>query len=184
MNVNTIRSLIPLIRIEVRGPLRIAGLSAFIFVAILAACTPHVPGDSDAALALEDIAAGFGGSRLKDQTPRPEPRTIDFNVEGRAYQGDLYLSSQATRAGIVLVPGVVPRGKDDGRIVALAQTLARLQFAVLVPDLQGPRHRVRGAEPGFQGPDGSAGRGHPGAWPQRHPDPLLRKPHPGPSFAA
>ena len=123
---------------------RIAGLSAFIFAAILAACTPQLPGDSEAALALEDIAAGFGGSRLKDQTPPPERRTIGFNVEGRAYQGDLYLSSQNTRAGIVLVPGVVPRGKDDRRIVALANTLARLQFAVLVPDLHGPRHyRVR-----------------------------------------
>ena len=137
-------SLTPLLRIEAKNPLRIAGLSAFIFAAILAACTPHVPGDSDAALALEDIAAGLGGSRLKDQTPLPKRRAIDFNVEGRAYQGDLYLSSQKTRAGIVLVPGVVPRGKDDRRIVALAQTLARLQFAVLVPDLHGPRHyRVR-----------------------------------------
>ena len=144
MNMDTISSLTPLIRIKAKEPLRIAGLSVFIFAAILAACTPRVPGDSDAALALEDIAAGFGGSRLKDQTPRPERHTIDFNVEGRTYQGDLYLSSQETRAGIVLVPGVVPRGKDDGRIVALAQTLARLQFAVLVPDLHGPRHyRVR-----------------------------------------
>ena len=137
-------SLTPLIRIEAKNPLRIAGLSAFIFAIILAACTPHIPGDSDAALALEDIAAGFGGSRLKDQTPPPERRTIDFDVEGRAYRGDLYLSSQKTRAGIVLVPGVAPRGKDDRRIVALAQTLARLQFAVLVPELYGPRHyRVR-----------------------------------------
>jgi fermentation-respiration switch protein FrsA (DUF1100 family) len=136
MNIGTVCSLTPLIRI--------AGLLAFIFAAILAACTPRLPGDSDAALALEDIAAGFGGSRLKDKTPRPERRTIDFNVEGRAYQGDLYLASQATRAGIVLVPGMVPHGKDDSRIVALAHTLARLQFAVLVPDLHGPRHyRVR-----------------------------------------
>lgn len=144
MNIGTICSLAPMIRIEVRGGRRIAGLSAFIFAAVLAACTPRLPGDSDAALALEDIAAGLGGSRLKDQTPRPERRAIDFNIEGRAYQGDLYLSSQGTRAGIVLVPGMVPRGKDDSRIVALAHTLARLQFAVLVPDLQGPRHyRVR-----------------------------------------
>ena len=144
MNIGTICSLSSLIRIGVKEPLRIAGLSVFIFAAILAACTPRLPGDSDAALALEDIAARFGGSRLKNQTPRPERRAVDFNIEGRAYQGDLYLSSQGTRAGIVLVPGVVPRGKDDGRIVTLAQTLARLQFAVLVPDLQGPRHyRVR-----------------------------------------
>ena len=127
-----------------KEPRRIAGRSVFVFAAILAACTPRLPGDSDAALALEDIAAGFGGSRLKDQTHRPERRAIDFNVEGRTYQGDLYISSQGRRAGIVLVPGVVPQGKDDSRIVALAQTLARLQFVVLVPDLRGPRHyRVR-----------------------------------------
>lgn len=144
MNINTVCWFTALIRVEARSPRRIAGLSVFVFAAVLAACTPQVPGDSDAALALEDMAAGFGASRLKDQTPQPERRAIDFNVEGRAYQGDLYLSSQETRAGIVLVPGIVPRGKDDRRIVALAQTLARLQFAVLVPDLQGPRHyRVR-----------------------------------------
>ena len=123
-----------------RRPWRIAILPVLIFAAFLAACAPRFPGDSDAALALEDIAAGFSGSRLKDKTPRPERRAVDFNIEGRAYQGDLYLSSQGTRAGIVLVPGVVPRGKDDSRIVALANTLARLQFAVLVPDLRGPRN--------------------------------------------
>ena len=51
-----------------KEPRRIAGRSVFVFAALLAACTPRLPGDSDAALALEDIAAGFGGSRLKDQT--------------------------------------------------------------------------------------------------------------------
>ena len=122
----------------------IASLSVFVFSAMLTACTPRLPGDSDATLALEDIAAGFGASRLKDQTSRPERHAIDFNIDGRAYQGDLYYSSQKTRAGIVLVPGVVPQGKDDSRVVALANTLARLQFAVLVPDLQGVRnYRVR-----------------------------------------
>ena len=133
-----------LFHMQDRKPFSIAGLSVFFFAALLAACTPRLPGDSDAALGLEDIAAGFGGSRLKDQTPRPERRAIDFNIEGRKYQGDLYLSSQRSRAGIVLVPGVVPQGKDDSRIVALAKTLARLQFVVLVPDLRGPRnYRVR-----------------------------------------
>ena len=61
----------------------------------------------------------------------------------------LYLSTQGTRAGIVLVPGVVPAGKDDRRLVALAQTLARLQFAVLVPDLRGlRRYQVRAQDVG------------------------------------
>ena len=123
---------------------RIAGMSVFVLALLLTACAPRLPGESDAVLALEDIAAGFSGSRLKDRTPRPERRTINYKVDGHTYRGDLYLSSQGTKAGIVLVPGVVPQGKDDSRIVALAHTLARLQFAVLVPDLQGVRrYRVR-----------------------------------------
>jgi pimeloyl-ACP methyl ester carboxylesterase len=72
---------------------------------------------------------------LKAQTPAPSSRLHEYVIEGRRHEGDLYLSPQGARAGIVLVPGVVAAGKDDSRIVALATTLARLQFAVLVPDI-------------------------------------------------
>jgi acetyl esterase/lipase len=42
---------------------------------------------------------------------------------------------------------VVAKGKDDPRLVALAQTLARLRFAVFVPDLKGLRQlRVRASD--------------------------------------
>jgi hypothetical protein len=42
------------------------------------------------------------------------------------------------------VPGAVPQGKDDERLVALAMTLARARFAVLAPDLTGYRElRIR-----------------------------------------
>jgi pimeloyl-ACP methyl ester carboxylesterase len=114
-----------------------------ILLLALVACTPRL-GDTEAALALEDIAAGSGYSRLKAQTPAPQRRTLEYSIEGRRYTADLYQSPAGTRAGIVLVPGVVPAGKDDGRLVALANTLARLNLAVLVPDLQGlRRYRVR-----------------------------------------
>jgi hypothetical protein len=65
-------SITPLILIEAKNPLRIAGLSAFVFAAILPTWTPHVPGDSDAALALADIAAGFGG-RIRRLHPNVAP---------------------------------------------------------------------------------------------------------------
>ena len=98
---------------------------------------------------MEDIAAGYSPSRLKEQTPTPRRHSIEYEIDGRAYGGDLYLSPQGASAGIVLVPGVVPAGKDDSRLVALAYTLARLRFAVLVPDLQGlRRYRVRASDVG------------------------------------
>jgi len=117
-----------------------AGLMFFV---VLASCTPRL-GDTDAALALEDIVAGSGQSRLKAQTPRPSRDMLRYDIDGRRYTADIYLSSTGAKAGIVLVPGVVPDGKDDERLVALAYTLARMNFAVLVPDLEGLRHyRVR-----------------------------------------
>lgn len=105
-------------------------------------CMPRL-GDTEAALALEDIAAG-NGSRLQARTPAPTRETLDYTIDGRRYTGDVYLSPAGSRAGIVLVPGVVPAGKDDVRLVALATTLARVNFTVLVPDLRGVRkYRVR-----------------------------------------
>jgi pimeloyl-ACP methyl ester carboxylesterase len=114
------------------------------FFAALSGCAPPELGDTDAALALADIVAGSGHSRLKERTPLPSRRSISYEIDGRHYTGDVYLSPEGVRAGIVLVPGVVPAGKDDGRLVALAYTLARLQFAVLTPDLAGLRsYQVR-----------------------------------------
>lgn len=106
-----------------------------LLLALLAACAPYWIGEGEAALALEDIAAGGGWSRLKEQTPPPTRRTIEYTIAGRAHTGDVYRPAQGARAGIVLVPGVVPAGKDDARLVALAATLARLRFAVLVPEI-------------------------------------------------
>lgn len=109
----------------------------------LNSCTPRL-GDTEAALALEDIVAGRGHSRLKAQTPRPSRDNIRYEIDGRHYNADIYLSATGVRAGIVLIPGVVPDGKDDRRLVELAYTLARMNFAVLVPDLESLRHyRVR-----------------------------------------
>ncbi len=98
---------------------------------------------------LNDIDAGFGPSALKEATPKPERRAVGYAVEGRGYAGDLYLSSAGALAALVLVPGLAPEGKDDPRLVALAQSLARVRFAVLVPDLQGLRAlKVRASDVG------------------------------------
>lgn len=123
--------------------------ATLLFLILLAGCAPvrHY----EAALVLQDIAAAQGASRLKQTTAAPLRQSIAYTVEGRERRGDLYLPAQLPgttlpvnlptniHAAIVAVPGAVPLGKDDPRLVAFATTLARAGFAVLAPDLAGFR---------------------------------------------
>lgn len=110
----------------------------------LAGCAParHY----EAALVLADIAAVEGASRLKRATPTPPRQAVTYTISGRRHSADLYLpgplercAARCPRAAIVVVPGVVPRAKDDPRLVAFATTLARAGFAVLAPEMSGFR---------------------------------------------
>jgi hypothetical protein len=128
---------------------------AIVFLVALAGCAParHY----EAARVLQDLAAGTADSRLKQTTPAPLRQAVSYSVEGRARRGDLYLPgplagcgvrpARCPRAAIVAVPGAVPLGKDDPRLVAFVTTLARAGFAVLVPELAGFRQlRIRPAD--------------------------------------
>ena len=111
----------------------IASLLALCALLLLTACAPGRA--LEAKRLLEDVAAGDGTSTLKQETAAPSRTLVRFNVEGRAYSGDLYRPAEASPAALVLVPGVTPDGKDDRRLVALATSLARVRFTVLVPDI-------------------------------------------------
>ncbi len=66
-----------------------------------------------------------------------ERKPIDFTVEGRERSGDLYeQDGREPRAHLVVVPGAVPEGKDDPRLVAFAARLAKARFTVLVPEIE------------------------------------------------
>jgi hypothetical protein len=62
---------------------------------------------------------------------------------GDLFPGDLYWPPANDRsddaAGLLLVPGASPGGKDDPLLVAFAEILAASGFTVLVPDLPGLR---------------------------------------------
>jgi hypothetical protein len=105
-------------------------------VALSGCITPDF-GYSEAGLALEDLARGLAPSRLASQVPRPVREAVGFETAGMERAADLYRPSQGARAGIVLVPGVAARGRRDARVVAVANTLARLDFTVLVWSLSG-----------------------------------------------
>ena len=102
-------------------------------VVALASCSPARL--DEAAMVLADIDAGARPSALKRGTGRPERRPVVYRVEGRARAGDVYLPASGALAGMVLVPDITRLGKDDPRLVAFAETLARARFEVLVPDL-------------------------------------------------
>lgn len=136
------------------------GVAAMVLLILLAGCSParHY----EAALVLQDIAADQSASRLKQTTAAPLRQSVSYIVAGRAHAADLYLPGplegcvsadpqmavargrHCPRAAIVAIPGVVPLGKDDPRLVAFATTLARAGFAVLAPEMPGFRQlRVR-----------------------------------------
>lgn len=123
------------------SPARLAAL--FLLLLFTAGCSAR---GIEALRFLNDIDAGFGASRLKETTPTPERRNLAYTVAERSYAGDLYLSPQGTLAALVLVPGLSPQGKDDPRLVAVAHSLARVRFAVLVPDIASLRALQVGAE--------------------------------------
>jgi pimeloyl-ACP methyl ester carboxylesterase len=104
---------------------------------VLAACV--APEDEEAARLLRDIAAGAGPSALKRATPAPERIQLRLTIGGRETAADLYRPGEPVGAPLLLVPGMSPDGKDDARLVALAESLARARFLVLVPDLEAAR---------------------------------------------
>ncbi|MBM3269916.1 MAG: alpha/beta hydrolase [Candidatus Sericytochromatia bacterium] len=95
-----------------------------------------VPG-AEAELVLRDMLAGDGASDLKRLTGSPTRVDVRYTARGRTYDGHVYLPAGPVGAGMVMVPGASPYGREDPRLVAFARTLARARFAVLVPELPG-----------------------------------------------
>lgn len=114
--------------------LLVGGALAVLALGSLLSCSPRA---IEAQRLLADIA-GHGGA---EQTAAQSKRSaIIYQRDGRQRRGDLYLPEEGmARAGLVVVPGAARTGKDDPRLVALANSLTRAQFAVLVPDIPSMR---------------------------------------------
>ncbi|NIA69860.1 alpha/beta hydrolase [Pelagibius litoralis] len=98
---------------------------------VVGACSPLRAYESASLLA--DIAAG-------EVSPDVERQSVSYRIDGRPGAGDLYRSkTDEPRAGLVVVPGASPQGRDDPRVVAFAAALADADFAVLVPEIENLR---------------------------------------------
>ncbi|MGH6931522.1 MAG: hypothetical protein ACREEE_03715 [Dongiaceae bacterium] len=114
-------------------------LIALVLVAVVAiAGARPVMRAIEAAMLLNRLAMPIesGGVDL-----RAVRRELVFAMAGRSYRADLYRSADEPRAALLLVPGLAPDGKDDRRLVELADALAQARFAVLVPDLASLREQ-------------------------------------------
>jgi pimeloyl-ACP methyl ester carboxylesterase len=117
-----------------------------VVVVALASATACSPARvSESVMILQDIQAASGPSDLKDKTLRPTRSSIRYIVAGRTHEADLYLpgtlpgEAPIARADMILIPGLSPKGRHDPRVIAFAQTLARAEFQVFVPDLPNMR---------------------------------------------
>lgn len=93
---------------------------------------------SEATLVMWDIAADGAPTWLQDVTAPPR----EYPMQWDGGEGDLYLPAGQPRAAMVLVPGAAVLGRDEPRLQAFARTLARVGFAVLVPELPEVRQLV------------------------------------------
>lgn len=118
---------------------RAARIAALPLFALLSLSGCALQRGYEAALLLSDVAADGGPSTLQKTAPPPTRLSVQYTVEDRAYQADCYQPGQPPRAGIVLVHGLAEAGPKDPRLVAFAVSLARVRFAVFVPDLSGLR---------------------------------------------
>lgn len=114
------------------------GLWFVVGLCLLSGCTTLGRGQ-EALLVLHDLAAVDAPSQLKRHTPAPAREEMAYAVAGRDQAVDLYHPAEPRRGALILVHGFTEAGRRDPRLVALARTLARAGFTVIVPELQGLR---------------------------------------------
>jgi pimeloyl-ACP methyl ester carboxylesterase len=114
---------------------RVGYLLPPIILLLLALLYPSLHRGYEALLLLADVGAvaALPSSYLSQPLRR---NTINFSGNGEHYVADLYLAQRGQpRAAIVLQHGAAKGGKDDERLVRLAQQLARARFLVMVPEM-------------------------------------------------
>ena len=108
-------------------------LGAGLALRLAAAAMPEAV---EAALFALDVGAGERPSALKRLRAAPSRAALEAGGE---VSGDLYRPAGPPRAVLVLVPGASSEGKDHPQLIAFAESLGRVGFAVFVPELRALR---------------------------------------------
>lgn len=94
-----------------------------------------IPQRAYEALALLRDLSALSPSASGGKMPVMMRAPMAYEIAGRHYRADVYRPVKPPRAGIVLLHGAAPLGKDDPQLVEFAAILAGARFVVLVPDL-------------------------------------------------
>lgn len=112
--------------------------AALVLAALLAAARPVVWDAILSGLLLAEVANPLTPGPLCRITDAPQRLPVGFPGGGRDMVATLYRPPRGRPGtGVILVHGVNETGKDDERIVWLADLLARSGFTVLTPDFLG-----------------------------------------------
>jgi pimeloyl-ACP methyl ester carboxylesterase len=121
---------------------RVVSGTALALAALLLLAWPRVWDAILSGLLLAEVANPLTPGLLTRITETPERQSVSFLGGGRQMAATLYRAARnrsdgSPSAGVILVHGVNETGKDDPRIVWLADLLARSGFTVLTPDFLG-----------------------------------------------
>jgi acetyl esterase/lipase len=116
--------------------------AALALAALLVLAWPLVWDGILSGLLLAQVATPLTPGLLTRITDAPQRQSVTFPGGGREMVATLYRPARSrfgagTGVGVILVHGVNEAGKDDERIVWLADLLARSGFTVLTPDFLG-----------------------------------------------
>lgn len=85
---------------------------------------------------MDELREPGPGSWLQRATPAPRMRPATLEADGMRFAADVYEPAGGRyREPLLLVPGMVPEGKDEPRVPPFARALARAGFLVVVPSL-------------------------------------------------
>ncbi|MEO1190992.1 MAG: hypothetical protein AAFY02_04505 [Pseudomonadota bacterium] len=102
-------------------------------IALVAACAPSRSIES------VNLLSSLAGGEHPEGIDR---WAIRFEGEGGPRAGDLYRNPAApSQAGLMLLPGASPNGRDDPRVIAFAAGWADAGFLVLVPEIENLRRQ-------------------------------------------
>lgn len=109
-------------------------LAAAVLVWLEASTLPsHVP---LALQIMDELREPGPGSWLQRATSPPRVRSTTLEAEGMRFAADVYEPAGGRYCEpLLLVPGMVPEGKDEPRVPPFARALARAGFLVVVPSL-------------------------------------------------
>lgn len=110
-------------------------LMLVVVIALVAYLLPFVRAAIMAALILSDFLNPQPDNLFRRFASQPAKVSIAFKSSNRNIRADLYkIAANRKTAGVLLVHGLNEWGKEDPRLVELAERLARAGFVVLVPD--------------------------------------------------